>query len=397
MALRPINRQERKTSVEVFRSIFLFFPNPKSVCDTRVLDTLYQESLAEGIQNDKRENDQQAARVSNCRIVQRLSCIFQLERRGNVYDLDQQVDVGGVEEQSRVEIVGPLPAECKQEYCDHHGNRYGQNDLQEGAERSRTVHVCRFLQFVGDSAEELTQQENVKSVLKRKSAQRKQYHREIGVTKVDTRLGDLHLYLVSGRSTVGLVVAPLDLLGQNVQFAKELCHALTKLGDVMSEHLDSAALEELDDAENVEITEFHKHGKLQGLVRYDHGQHYQHKQQVSAAELELCKAVTDQTADKRLNDGTAERKRKGVDKRFPISKLVDDRTVNIKRKVFGDQTNRYVHEVLRRHKGAGNLRQEREQYNVGNTYHQHDAEDCQNDLCKEVEVQKFGFQSFFQR
>ena len=51
---------------------------PKLVCDTGVLNTLYQEVLAEGVKNNQRRNDHKTTSISDCGLIKRLSCISQL-------------------------------------------------------------------------------------------------------------------------------------------------------------------------------------------------------------------------------------------------------------------------------------------------------------------------------
>ena len=68
------------------------FRRPKLVCDTGVLDTLYQEVLAESIENNQRRNNHQTASVSNRSLVKRLSCISQFKgRRNGTNQINQQL------------------------------------------------------------------------------------------------------------------------------------------------------------------------------------------------------------------------------------------------------------------------------------------------------------------
>ena len=305
---------------------------PELVCDTGVLDTLYQEVLAEGIENYQRRNDHKTTRVTNSGLIKRLSRIAQLQgRRNRANQVNKQL-VRGFDtrvEQAYVEVIGPLPAECKQEYGDHHGDGQRKNDLNEGTESSRTVHVRRLLKLIRHATEELAQKEDIQAVLECKTAKREEQHREVGITQVNTCLGDIHLNLVLGHATSGFVFAPLNNVGQDVDLFKECRNSLAKLLDVVTEQLNSAALEQLYDTEQVKVTELHKHGELQGLVRNDHGQNNQQEQQVSALELKLCKSVTDQAADKGLHDCRQERKRKGGRKGIPVSQIGEDRLVNV--------------------------------------------------------------------
>ena len=132
-------------------------------------------------------------------------------------------------------------------------------------------------------------------------------------------------------------------------------------------------------------------------MRYDHGQHYQHKEEVSTLKLKLCKTVADQTADKGLNQCGGERKRKGVRKRAPVVQLRNNAAVNIQRHVFGKQHYGYVYKILGSHDGAHELGQEGVQYNVRNTNHQNQSEDREYNLGKEVGGQELCLQTLFQR
>ena len=124
---------------------------------------MYQEVLAEGVENNQRRNDHKTAGVTNSSLVKRLTGISELERSGNLANQVNEKRVGsrGLNDLTNVEVVGPLPAEGKQEYGYHHRNGKRQNDLNEGAQRAATVHICGFFKLVGNSTEELTEQEEI--------------------------------------------------------------------------------------------------------------------------------------------------------------------------------------------------------------------------------------------
>ena len=165
----------------------------KSVCQTRLLNALYQEFLEEGIEDHEREDDHEPAGVADRRIIEILTRIIGFERRRYLPDqIDQHIGGFRREEQARVEVIRPLPAEGEQEDRNEHGDRQRKNDPPEGFERTRTVDVGGFFQFIRNSAEELTEQENVEPVLESESAEREEDHRNIGVAEVDPVFGDFH-------------------------------------------------------------------------------------------------------------------------------------------------------------------------------------------------------------
>ena len=120
-------------------------------------------------------------------------------------------------------------------------------------------------------------------------------------------------------------------------------------------------------------------------------QHDQKEQNVSSLELELCKSVTDQCADKGLDHGTGQGEEEGVAERSPIIQLLNDRAVNIQGEVFRNQSHGYVHEVLGAHDRARDLRKEREQNDVRNSDHQNETEDPPNHVSEEVKVEELCF------
>ena len=75
------------------------------------LNTLYQEVLAEEVHDNQRKDDEQSAGVSDCRVVEILTGIVCLKRRGNVYNVGHEHRLVGREEERGVEVIGPLPRE----------------------------------------------------------------------------------------------------------------------------------------------------------------------------------------------------------------------------------------------------------------------------------------------
>ena len=134
------------------------------------VNTLYQILLAEEEQNNQRQASHNAASVLHRRLIAVTGLLHRRRQAGkrklgcNVRHKLRRVDR---EEQRDVEVIRPLPAEGEQEHRDHHGHGNGQNYLHEGAEGVGAVQICRLLQLIGHAAEELTQQEDVKSVLER--------------------------------------------------------------------------------------------------------------------------------------------------------------------------------------------------------------------------------------
>ena len=190
------------------------------VCgQTRTLDTLYQEVLAEGIENNQGRNDHKTAGVTDCSLVKRLSRISKLQGRRNLaYQVNEKrVGSGGFDDLTNVEVIGPLPAECKQEYGYHHGDGKRQNDLNKGAEGAATVHVSGFFKLIGNSTEELTEQENIQTVLKCQTGSREQDQGQIGFCNVNTGLLELHYDIVAVFVNIGVW-----LLEQFVHFDIEL-------------------------------------------------------------------------------------------------------------------------------------------------------------------------------
>jgi len=151
--------------------------------DTRTLDTLNEVLLAEQVHNDQRSDNHQTAGVSDSRVIQVLSCVGGGQRRRNIYYVRHKNGLLSCEEYRCVEVVGPLPREREQEYGDHHRDGKRENDLNEGSENARSVDVSRLLKLVGNSAEELSEQEDVQTVLKAETGKRENDHRPVGVGK----------------------------------------------------------------------------------------------------------------------------------------------------------------------------------------------------------------------
>ena len=376
-------------------------PEAQSVRQTRLLDALHQEALAEGIQDHQREDNHQAAGVADSRVVQILPRVIHSQRRRNgTHQFDQHVGVGCDKEQVGVEIVGPLPAEGEQEHGNQHGDRKRENDAVKGAHRARAIDVRRLLQLIRNAPEELPQQEDIQAVFEGQTAQRQHHQWEIGVDEVDTVLAHIHLQppgLPRYAADNLLVLEELDFVRQDVQTLKEACRCGKYVLDVVAEQLDSAALEQTHNAEDVKVAELHEHGELQRLVRHNHGQQHEHEQNAAAAELEFGKAVADQRADEGLQNAANQRERKGVAQSRPVVQLLDDRAVNVQREVLRNQADGYVHKVIRAHHRTGDFADEGKQHDVGNTNHQHQAENPPHHLAKEVNRKIFCLEPFLQR
>ena len=122
------NRRNRENA-RLRRRIFpKYRSTEKSVCQARLLDALHQELLEEGIEDHKREDDHKPAGVADRRIVEILTRIIGFERGRYLSDqIDQHIGRFGREEQARVEVIRPLPAEGEQEHRDQHRNRQRKN------------------------------------------------------------------------------------------------------------------------------------------------------------------------------------------------------------------------------------------------------------------------------
>ena len=285
-----------------------------------MLDPLHQEPLQEDIDDHQRENNHQSAGIVNCGFIKPLPRVIGIQRSGNVaHQFEKRLRFPCREEQAGVELVGPLPAEGEQEDRDQHGHRKRKNDLEEGAEGSRTVNVCRFLQLVGNAAEELTEQEDIKPVLKAQTAKGKHNHRRIGIGQLQSARRQL---------------LPEQRIRQNVDLFKESGNAGPDILNVVPEKLDPAAFEEAENAKHVKIAEAHEHGYLQSLVRDNDGQNDQQENDSPALELELCKSVTYQSANQGLNHRNHQRKDQGIAESAPIAEVRKDCAVNIQRKMF---------------------------------------------------------------
>ena len=114
--------------------------------DTRTFDTLYQEFLAEEEHNYQRDHNKQTAGISDSRGIQVPTCvtiIMLAERlRDGAVNVGHKHRLVCSKEQSRVEIISPLPREREQEYSYHHRYGQGKDDSHEGAQNSRAIYVC---------------------------------------------------------------------------------------------------------------------------------------------------------------------------------------------------------------------------------------------------------------
>ena len=92
-----------------------------------------------------------------------------------------------------------------------------------------------------------------------------------------------------------------------------------------------------------------------------------------------------------LQNGGGKRKNKRVLQCLKEAVFQNDRLISIQRKVFGDQSNGYVDEILGSHNRAGDFTDEREDNDVGNTYHQYHTEDSDCNLLQKVEGEELRF------
>ena len=90
-------------------------------------------------------------------------------------------------------------------------------------------------------------------------------------------------------------------------------------------------------------------------MRNDHREDYARKQEFISLELEFCKAVSDQTADKRLNDSTQKRQNRGIEQRFKISVFGKYRFICIQRRIARNKFDRYIYKVIRTHERRHDL------------------------------------------
>ena len=202
--------------------------------------------------------------------------------------------VGGVNtrvDETYIEVICPLPAECKQEHGYHHGDGQRKNDLNEGTEGSATIHICGFFKFVRNSAEELTKHKDVQTVLKCQTGNGKQNQGCVRVCNVQTGLLNLHVNRLA--VCIHTDLNTLELFGQNVEVGEEFCNIFTQIHYIPVKNLNTATCNQTNNTKNVEVTEFEVHCVLQGLVRNDHGYHNQNENEIAAAEFEFCKSVSD--------------------------------------------------------------------------------------------------------
>ena len=99
------------------------------------------------------------------------------------------------------------------------------------------------------------------------------------------------------------------------------------------------------------------------------------------------------TADESLNQCADSGQKQRAGKCLQVMLFRPDSLVDVQREMFGDQTNGHVHEVVRRHKGTGDLREEREKYDVGDTDQEDQTENVPYHLFQEEHGKEFRFQS----
>ena len=90
-------------------------------------------------------------------------------------------------------------------------------------------------------------------------------------------------------------------------------------------------------------------------MRDDHREDHRKEQNVSALELELRQAITDNGAGEHLCNAAEQRKRSRIEQRFEILIVVDDRFIGIQRRIFRNQLDHNIDKVLPAHKRTGDL------------------------------------------
>ena len=188
--------------------------------DTGSFDTLYQESLAEQVNDDQGCNNQQTASISESGDIQVTCREVCFKRLGRHDDIGHQSHTGAGEEDGGIEVIRPLPAECKQEDGNHHRDGQRNDDSEECHHRAAAVQVSGFFKFVRDTAVELSHHEDIQTVSVSQTGDGEQSQRPVGVIEVD-----------------GCEVDQLEAFG-------------------------NTAAQEVEYSENIEISEFHEHGEL---------------------------------------------------------------------------------------------------------------------------------------
>jgi len=269
--------------------------------NTRTLDTFNKGILSEEEDDEEGKDNQKTCGVEDCRFIQFLSNSCCGHRSRHFNKAGQKLDgcLRGIQK-AGVECICPRPREGKHEYGYHHRNGQRKNDAEVCLEDTRTVNICSFFEFVGHALIELTEDEDIKTVLESETCKRQQEQRPVSI-------GELKTCCVGTES--------------------------------------DCTLENFDDTVDIEISELVEHRKHKCLLRDNHGKDYEHKDDSAALKLELCKAVTDKSCDECLNDSCEQRKGCGVEQTLKVVVVKDDGAVGIKGGVLRNKFYSRVSEV----------------------------------------------------
>ena len=320
-----------------------------------MFNTLNKLSLAEAVHDNQRNNYHETCRVLNRNFICRLVCtrLFaeDIERvrhyRPESVACEKQ-GFRGRHEGVNVEDICPLPCESKDEDgCEHRaGDR--NDDVEEGLKYAVTVNVRGFFEFVRYATIELTHQEDEETVLKCKTREGEQNDRCVSVVKT---------------------LRKTDCL-------KESCC--------------------LKNTEDIEVEELLYECRGKDLMRNDHGEHNDEEDRVTTLEFELRKTITDERADKSLNDRANGGKDERVQKCCKVMVFDNQILIGIDRRIFRNQLNVTLDKVQRAHEGAGDLREEREKNDIGDTEKENEAENRDQNLGVESAIEILRLHSFFE-
>jgi len=332
------------------RSLYLILVSGQ----TGASDTFNDVSLTEEVENDQRSKNQNTAGIVNSRGIERLTSVSGIEGLRNLDDVGKQLVTGCCEEQVGVEVISPLPAEREHEYCYEHGDRKRNDNAYEGAEYAGTIKVCGFFEFVRDGGtEELAEHEDEQTVLICKTSEGHDEERPVRVDEVD------------GCCTVRQV-----------------------------DGVNETTAEEVNNTEDIEISELHEQRELKCGVRNNHREDNCEEDEVVALELELSKTISDKGAHESLDYTASERKKEGVEQSFEVAVVLNDSRVSFKSGVLGDESYGYVYEVFLSHERRGDLREEGEEDNVGDTEEEKESEEVPYYILYGVKVKYFSLNSF---
>ena len=329
--------------------------------DTGALDTLDDVSLHEGVENQQGEQNQNTTSIADSGNVHVFARILGIQGLGHLDDIGHQGGSADGVEHFGVEVIRPLPGECEHEDRDQHGHRQGKNDLEEGSEHAGAVQICGLFQFIRNALEELTEHEDVQSVLECQAGGGHDDQRPHGVQQTD--------------GGIRQDVDPFE--------------------DTAAQQIEQTA--DFANLEDIEVTELHKHGQLDRGMRNDHRKDNQKEQKTVTLESKLRETVTNHAANEGLQNSAGSGEEQRIQEGHAVAVVSNDGFVGAESRLFGDQTNRYVYEVAGTHEGGRDLRIEREQDYVGNTEQEQELEKVNQDLLEEEGVYEFRLQTFHQR